>query len=84
MSLAQAAREQQQCRSQAFWCAQTLRAERIALGICMLKKFFKNPYACDLDHQALGCAYGDKTRGVLEQTILWKLAAWAQQQGDTR
>jgi hypothetical protein len=28
-------------------------------------------YACDLDHQALGCAYGDKTRRVLEQTMLW-------------
>jgi hypothetical protein len=28
-------------------------------------------HACDLDRQALGCAYGDKTRGVLEQTILW-------------
>jgi hypothetical protein len=28
-------------------------------------------YACDLDHQALGCAYGDKTRQVLEQTMLW-------------
>jgi hypothetical protein len=28
-------------------------------------------HACDLDHQALGCAYGDKTRLVLEQTMLW-------------
>jgi hypothetical protein len=28
-------------------------------------------HACDLDHQALGCAYGDKTRRVLEQTMLW-------------
>ena len=28
-------------------------------------------HACDLNHQALGCAYGDKTRQVLEQTMLW-------------
>jgi hypothetical protein len=28
-------------------------------------------HACGLDRQALGCAYGDKTRRVLEQTMLW-------------
>jgi hypothetical protein len=28
-------------------------------------------HACDLDEQALGCTYGDKTRRVLEQTMLW-------------
>jgi hypothetical protein len=28
-------------------------------------------HACDLDNQALGCACGDKTRLVLEQTMLW-------------
>jgi hypothetical protein len=28
-------------------------------------------HVCDLDHQALGCARGDKTRRVLEQTMLW-------------
>jgi hypothetical protein len=28
-------------------------------------------HACDLDHQALGCACGDETRAVLEQIMLW-------------
>jgi hypothetical protein len=34
----------------------------------MLGKFFYDNLAC---HQALGFAYGDKTRLVLEQTMLW-------------
>jgi hypothetical protein len=80
MPLAQKAREQQQCRSQAMtprllgraarWCTnKQLRAERVAaLGLCMLGKFFYDNLAC---HQALGFAYGDKTRQVLEQTMLW-------------
>jgi hypothetical protein len=33
-------------------------------------------HACDLDSQALGCAYGDKTRQVLEQTMLWNGQHW--------
>jgi hypothetical protein len=33
-------------------------------------------HACDLDNQALGCAYGDKTRRVLEQTMLWNGQHW--------
>jgi hypothetical protein len=51
-----------------------LRAERVAaLGLCMLGKFFYDNFAC---HQALGCAYGDKTRLVLEQTMLWNGQHW--------
>jgi hypothetical protein len=55
MFLAQAARELQ-CRSQAImprlsgraarWCTKTLRAERVALGLCTLRKFFYNNLAC--------------------------------------
>jgi hypothetical protein len=33
-------------------------------------------HACDLDSQALGCTYGDKTRWVLEQTRLWNGQHW--------
>jgi hypothetical protein len=33
-------------------------------------------HACDLDRQALGCACGDKTRQVLEHTMLWNGQHW--------
>ena len=33
-------------------------------------------HACDLGHQALGCAYGDKIRQVLERTVLWNGQHW--------
>jgi hypothetical protein len=33
-------------------------------------------HACDLDHQALGCAYGDKPRQLLEHTMLWNGQQW--------
>ncbi len=49
-----------------------MRGKGVALGLCTLRKFF-NPgiHACDLDSQALGCAYSDETRLVLEQNMLW-------------
>ncbi len=48
-----------------------MRTTMVALGLCTLRKLFTILHACDLDHQALGCAYGDKTRWVLEHTMLW-------------
>jgi hypothetical protein len=35
-------------------------------------------HACGLDRQALGCAYGDKTRQVLEYAMLWNGQQWWQ------
>jgi hypothetical protein len=33
-------------------------------------------HACGLERQALGCAYGNETRRVLEQTRLWNGQHW--------
>jgi hypothetical protein len=76
--VAQAAKEKYNIetrRGQDVWVkpggAQTLRTTMVALGLCTLRKLFTIFHACDLDHQALGCAYSDETRLVLEQNMLW-------------